>query len=107
MILCSYVFEFSLNITAAIIVLSIGIVLFYLRFIGGGDVKLATALSLAMTDAELFLWLLCTTIVGALEALYIIFSVKISKNQASIQKGVPYGIAIIFGFLMIIITRMI
>ncbi|WP_221254905.1 prepilin peptidase [Campylobacter sp. 19-13652] len=106
-ILCSYIFDFSLNITAAIIILFAGIILFYLGFIGGADVKLAVALSLAITQSELFLWLFYTSIVGALQALYTVFLAKITKNQSQIQKGVAYGVAIIFGFLMIIITRII
>ncbi|BCX78556.1 hypothetical protein LBC_00180 [Campylobacter sp. 19-13652] len=96
-----------MNITAAIIILFAGIILFYLGFIGGADVKLAVALSLAITQSELFLWLFYTSIVGALQALYTVFLAKITKNQSQIQKGVAYGVAIIFGFLMIIITRII
>lgn len=72
---------------------------------GGGDIKLISILVLILNQNELMLFFVFTSIVGAMQAIFAISISKIKKDKSYTQRGVAYGVAIIFGFLMILIIK--
>lgn len=80
-------------------------IIFYLGLIGGGDVKLNAALMLVIPTNLILLYFFTVSFIGALLALSILVYAKISKNHHIKKSGVPYGVAIIFGFLIVILFK--
>ncbi len=73
-----------------------GFVLWMLRVIGAGDVKLSSALSLMIEPNYLFLSVFVMTAVGGILAVIeVCLSKLIFKRE---QKPIPYGVAISLGF---------
>lgn len=83
-------------IIPALIALFIGFLLFSLRVIGAGDVKLIAVLMLIIPNNQLFSFFFFTTFSGLLVIIigWIFFRKSIREN------GLPYGVAISLGFLI-------
>jgi prepilin peptidase CpaA len=79
------------TVGASVIVLAIGLVLFWCGFVGGGDAKLLTASALLIGYHDLFSFLVFMSICGALIALTAIAS-RWQKPSAKLY--IPYGVAI-------------
>jgi len=96
-------------LTIAATVLTIGIVLFALRVMGGGDVKLLAAVSLWAGSAHTLDFLFITAIIGGLMALVMAtplrYSIALTFDAAGhgevreklLSNVIPYGIAIAGG----------
>ncbi|CNH99033.1 putative tight adherance operon protein [Yersinia aldovae] len=95
---------FTVNNTVNIIIplfsLLIGYIIFHLKFIGGGDVKLITVLLLALTATQSLDFILYTAIMGGA---VMIIGLFVNKKDIQ-QRGVPYAVAITLGFLLVQIT---
>lgn len=83
-------------IIPALVALFIGFLLFSLRVIGAGDVKLIAVLMLIIPNNQLFSFFFFTTFSGLLVIIigWIFFRKSIREN------GLPYGVAISLGFLI-------
>ncbi|MDP8170820.1 prepilin peptidase [Pasteurella skyensis] len=90
-----WVFYKQFFILPAIVTLIIGFLLFMGKVVGGGDVKLITVLMLAIPYEQITSFLFLTSFFGLL---LVIFG-WIGFRQAIKQQGLPYGVAISFGFL--------
>lgn len=88
---------------APITILIVGFLLNYVGFIGAGDVKLLVALSVALSNTDVFQLLLLMSIAGVPVALIAYIVHKMKKNQGRCE--VPYGVAITIGYLLILLTR--
>lgn len=76
-------------------VLTLGFFLCMANIIGGGDIKLISALSLLYTPSQFPQFLFLTALSGGAVALVcLLFFLKTTK-----QNGVPYGVAISFAFI--------
>ena len=86
----------NIFVIPALIALFIGFLLFSLRIIGAGDVKLIAVLMLAIPSDQVFSFFFFTTFSGLLVIIigWIFFRESISQN------GLPYGVAISLGFLI-------
>ena len=90
--------------------LGIGLILYKLIWIGAGDIKYASALSLTIPVHDL-IWALVMMAFsgGVLVVFYLVKKKLISKILAretlNDQKGIPYGIAISIGFYLVILTK--
>jgi prepilin peptidase CpaA len=92
---------FGSSLAAAAISFGVGYVLYLVRVMGAGDVKLFAALALFMGLAALPAFALATTLIGGLMA---VFSLATRPRRASDRsgrleaggsdRGVPYGVAI-------------
>ena len=82
-------------IIPSIIALIIGFIIFSLKAIGAGDVKLITVLLLSLPGDQILSFFLFTTLYGLLIIIigWLFFKESI-KNH-----GLPYGVAISLGFL--------
>ncbi|WP_366522300.1 A24 family peptidase [Vibrio agarivorans] len=90
--------------------------LFAKRIIGGGDVKLIAAFSLALPTEQLTLALLLTAMIGGLVSLiYVLIDLSTRRKffnrerMISINKtaqGIPYGVAICSGFYFVILITL-
>ena len=82
-------------IIPSIIALIIGFIIFSLKAIGAGDVKLITVLLLSLPGDQILSFFLFTTLYGLLLIIigWLFFKESI-KNH-----GLPYGVAISLGFL--------
>ncbi len=85
----------TVSIIIPIVALFIGYIIFHFNVMGGGDVKLITALLLALTAEQSFNFIIYTAVMGG-----IVMVVGLLINRVDIQKrGVPYAVAITAGFL--------
>ena len=86
----------NIFVIPALIALFIGFLLFSLRIIGAGDVKLIAVLMLAIPSDQVFSFFFFTTFSGLLVIIigWIFFREYIRQN------GLPYGVAISLGFLI-------
>lgn len=94
----------------------VGFALFTLRVMGGGDIKLITALSLWLGTAALMPFLMLMGILGGILALVALMgrklapwvALKLNKSAESIPRifsqgqPIPYGLAIAIGFLILL-----
>lgn len=82
-------------IIPSIIALIIGFIVFSLKAIGAGDVKLITVLLLSIPNNQILSFFLFTTLYGLLLIIigWFFFRKSIKTN------GLPYGVAISLGFL--------
>jgi len=81
--------------------------LFKLNIFGAGDSKLATAFSIALLPNEIIDAVMMVLFLGGvLASFYLIkdrFILKISREH---ERGLPYGVAISFGFYITIINSL-
>ena len=80
----------------ALIALFIGFLLFSLKVIGAGDIKLIAVLMLAIPSDQIFSFFFFTTFSGLL----VIIIGWIFFRESIRQDGLPYGVAISLGFLI-------
>ena len=79
------------TVGASVIVLAIGLVLFWCGFVGGGDAKLLTASALLIGYHDLYSFLVFMSICGALIALA---AFATWRQKPSAKLYIPYGVAI-------------
>jgi len=95
----------------ALVVLVAGAVLFFLRLWGAGDAKLLAALALWAPPSGLMTLLFWTAMSGGVLALLILLARRIFPgNPWGLQvlrrdRGVPYGIAITIGAMVLLLTH--
>ena len=78
-------------------------VAFYTGMMGGGDVKLAAALALWFAPATTVVFLVYMSIGGGVLTLVVLILHRMKKKAG--KPEVPYGVAIAFGGLVILIQR--
>ncbi|WP_227731349.1 A24 family peptidase [Yersinia proxima] len=84
------------SIAIPLLALLIGYIIFHLKLIGGGDVKLITVLLITLNTEQSINFILYTAIMGG-----VVMIVGILINRTDIQqRGVPYAVAISGGFLI-------
>jgi prepilin peptidase CpaA len=76
---------------------------FYAGMMGGGDVKLAAALSLWFSPASIVKFLVLTSLAGGVVTLAVVAWHRAKKREGRPQ--IPYGVAIAFGGLAILTQR--
>ncbi|MFA0085537.1 prepilin peptidase [Vibrio sp. 10N.261.51.F12] len=93
----------SMHVLSAICVILIMLLAYVLKMIGGGDVKLMIAFSLAIPIHYLDDALFNIAIVGGVLAIFYLMKYRVLKlvPQGG-ELGLPYGIAISFGFYITI-----
>jgi Flp pilus assembly protein protease CpaA len=69
---------------------------------GGGDVKLLAVLAVLAGPGLIALLLLVTTISGAVQALWALWT----RDDRARTEGLPYGVAIALGGLAVAVTMM-
>ncbi|CRY57185.1 putative tight adherance operon protein [Yersinia intermedia] len=95
-LLLSFTQHNTVSIVIPLIALLTGYTLFHFKLIGAGDVKLITALLLALTTEQSLNFILYTAIMGG-----VVMMIGMMINRADIQRrGVPYAVAISIGFLL-------
>ena len=76
---------------------------FYLGMMGGGDVKLAAALTLWFSPRTTLKFLVLMSIAGGVLTLLALVAHKIRKSEG--RPEIPYGVAIAFGGLWLVAQR--
>ena len=76
---------------------------FYIGMMGGGDVKLAAALSLWFSPASTFQFLVVMSLAGGVLTLIVLVAHRMRKKPG--KPKIPYGVAIAFGGLAILAQR--
>ncbi len=88
------------------IVFCTSLLLFYFRIIAAGDGKLAAALAAALLPEQLLNAVMLTLLAGGVLAVfYLIKDRLILKKKPGEDRGLPYGVAISFGFYLTIIAN--
>ena len=85
--------------------LSLGLVLYKLIWIGAGDIKYVVILSLTIPVGDLLLAFVLMAFAGGILAVTYLIIKKIKKPSPHDQDGIPYGIAISIGFYIAILTQ--
>ncbi|WP_172668184.1 A24 family peptidase [Yersinia frederiksenii] len=86
----------TVNITIPLCSLLVGYIIFHFNLIGGGDVKLITALLFSLNLQESLDFIIYTAIMGG-----VVMTIGMLINKVDIKKrGVPYAVAISGGFLL-------
>ncbi|MGD9637498.1 MAG: prepilin peptidase [Alphaproteobacteria bacterium] len=89
--------------------LVLGIIIWQLGFIGGGDIKLFAVLGLWFSLKNILLMIVMTSFLGGVIALFLIFIRTFLKNRKYPQclnqlmndkNGIPYGVAICFSAII-------
>jgi len=93
-----------------LLVLSIGLVLYKLIWIGAGDIKYASVLSLTIPVHDLVWALVMMAFSGGILVVFYLVKTKLinkilAKKTLNDQKGIPYGVAISIGFYLVILTK--
>ena len=93
----------AIQVAVAAGVFALLAVAFYTGMMGGGDVKLAAALALWFAPATTVLFLVYMSIGGGVLTLVVLILHRVKKKAG--KPEVPYGVAIAFGALAILIQR--
>ena len=93
----------AIQVAVAAGVFALLAVAFYTGMMGGGDVKLAAALALWFAPATTVLFLVYMSIGGGVLTLVVLILHRMKKKAG--KPEVPYGVAIAFGALAILIQR--
>ena len=93
----------AVQLGAAAIVFVVLAGAFYLGMMGGGDVKLASALALWFSPPEILKFLVVMSIASGVLTLVILVAHRLRSKQGRPQ--IPYGVAIAFGALVILTQR--
>jgi len=95
-----------LHLTSGLIIFLSTAILFKFKTFGAGDSKLATAYSIALLPNQLLDAVILTLLFGGLLSLfYLIKDRLILKKSREDERGLPYGVAISFGFYITIIIN--
>jgi prepilin peptidase CpaA len=96
----------ALHLTSGLIIFLSTAILFKFKVFGAGDSKLATAYSIALLPNQLLDAVILTLLFGGLLSLfYLIKDRLILKKSREDERGLPYGVAISFGFYITIIIN--
>ncbi len=76
---------------------------FYVGMMGGGDVKLASALALWFSPLSIVKFLLLTSLAGGVLTIAVLAWHRVKRREGRPQ--IPYGVAIAFGGLAILTQR--
>ena len=76
---------------------------FYAGMMGGGDVKLAAAVSLWLSPSSIVKFLVLTSLAGGVLTLAILVWHRVKRREG--RPEIPYGVAIAFGGLAILTQR--
>ena len=93
----------AIQVAVAAGVFALLAVAFYTGMMGGGDVKLAAALALWFAPPTTVLFLVYMSIGGGVLTLVVLILHRMKKKAG--KPEVPYGVAIAFGALAILIQR--
>ncbi len=93
----------AIQVAVAAGVFALLAIAFYAGMMGGGDVKLAAALALWFAPATTVVFLVYMSIGGGVLTLVVLILHRIKKKTG--KPEVPYGVAIAFGTLAILIQR--
>lgn len=102
----------GMHLAAAAIVFAVGFALFALRFIGGGDAKVASAIALWMGMSHLVEFIFYSSVFGGILTLVILAFRRFVPNYLlpnwpwlldlhDKKKGAPYGIALAIGAMVV------
>ncbi|HEX8413127.1 MAG TPA: prepilin peptidase [Sphingomicrobium sp.] len=95
--------DIAMQVAVALGVFALLALAFFLRMMGGGDVKLAAALALWFSPSGTLRFLVIMSIAGGILTLIIIVLHKLKKKEG--RPEIPYGVAIAFGGLAILTQR--
>ena len=99
----NYVFGLgALNFSASGIFLVCGLLMFYCRFAGAGDIKLITVLLITISAGNVMFFFAVTTFLGLPLAIIAIMYKWLKKVEGGIT--LPYGVAITGGYIVTSLT---
>lgn len=95
--------DMAVQIVLGVLILAIGVGLFAIRAMGGGDVKLLTALALWLPGLVLMKMLVIMSLIGGVLTVGMLLWHRLRKLQG--QPEIPYGLAISAATLVILYER--
>jgi prepilin peptidase CpaA len=101
---CALLIESQVYLASGLVVLLVGLVLFKRRWIAAGDIKLASALALALPISQLPMAAILTGLAGGAVSLFYLMLNHWFPNRKKRLVGIPYGVAISLGFCLVIVA---
>ena len=95
--------DMAIQVGVAAAVFALFAVTFFIGMMGGGDVKLAAALSLWFAPADTVKFIVLMSLAGGVLTLGILAWHRLRKREG--RPEIPYGVAIAFGGLAILAQR--
>ncbi|WP_025819721.1 A24 family peptidase [Shewanella marina] len=93
------------GLCSSLMVLGVSLLLFKFNIMAAGDGKLASALAITLVPSQLLLPLFLTAMIGGVLAIiYLVKDYVINRNRKRQHRGLPYGVAISFGFYIPILA---
>lgn len=92
----------ALNYSASGIFLVCGLLMFYCRLVGAGDIKIITALLITIPSDSVIFFFAVTTFLGLPLAIFAIIYKWLKKVKGGIT--LPYGVAITGGYIVTSLT---
>ena len=92
----------ALNYSASGIFLVCGLLMFYCRLVGAGDIKIITALLITIPADSVIFFFAVTTFLGLPLAIFAIIYKWLKKIKGGIT--LPYGVAITGGYILTSLT---
>ncbi len=71
---------------------------FFIKFLGGGDIKMLMVMAIASSIPEFLVILFCIAIVGGVQAILSGIYYSIKKHPHPFRVPIPYGVAIFIGY---------
>lgn len=93
------------SLLSSLVILLSSMILFYFNIIGAGDGKFAAALALAVPWQQLDIALFLTAIMGGILAIIYLIKYRLILRNKIKDPGLPYGVAIGFGFFIPILIN--
>ncbi|MCW8327414.1 prepilin peptidase [Photobacterium sp. SDRW27] len=98
--------QFVYGIISGLTISIFGLIFFYFGILAAGDSKLAAALAAALLPGQLLNAVILTLLAGGVLAVfYLIKDRLILKKKPGEDRGLPYGVAISFGFYLTIVAN--
>lgn len=104
-ILQCFLSPLDIQIISFLLVLGGGLIIYYLIWIGAGDIKYIAVLSLTIPIGDLLWAFIMTGFSGGILASIYLINKKLARRKPNDQQGIPYGIAISIGFYLVILTQ--
>jgi prepilin peptidase CpaA len=102
---CVLAIKSEVYLGSGLVVVFVGLFLFWRRWIGAGDIKFASVLALALPLSKLLMAAILTGLAGGLVSFFYLLLNYWYPNRKKRQVGIPYGVAISLGFCLVIVAH--
>jgi len=90
--------EYTINFITLILASLLLWIPFFIKFLGGGDIKMLMVMAIASSIPDFLVILFCVAIVGGVQAMLTGLYYTLKKHPHPFKIPIPYGVAICIGY---------